>query len=110
MKHQQEEIVFSPRFSWGELLDQQPKWITDLIAHIEHNDIADTIEYKDKEKGLIAVSDGSEKIQIVASGWILYSRSGNRLGHAAGTGLRGNSLRAEGTGMLSIALFLGLMT
>ena len=39
----------------------------------------------------------------------LCSRSVKRLGYAAGSGFgRGNSLRAEGTGMLSIALFLGL--
>ena len=68
MKHQQEEIVFAPRYSWGELLAQQPKWSTDLIAHVEHNDIAKIIEYHDKEKGPIAVSDGSEKTQIMGLG------------------------------------------
>ena len=65
MKQKQEEIVFAPSFSWGKLLAQQPKWITDLISHVEHNDIAEIIEYHDKEKGLIAVSDGSEKTQFL---------------------------------------------
>ena len=58
MKQQQEEIVFAPRFSWGELLAQQPKWITDLISHVDHNDIGEIIECHDNENGLIAVSDG----------------------------------------------------
>ena len=35
MNQQQEEIVFAPRFSWGELLAQQPKWVTYLILHVE---------------------------------------------------------------------------
>ena len=68
MKQQQEEIVFAPRFSWGELLAQQPTWVTDLISHVEHNDIAKIIEYHDKEKRLIAVSDGSEKTQVMGFG------------------------------------------
>jgi hypothetical protein len=68
MKQKQEEIVFAPKHSWGELLERQPKWITDLIANVTHNDIAEIIEYHDKEKGLIAVSDGSEKTQIMGFG------------------------------------------
>jgi len=111
MNQKQEEMVFAPSFSWGELLARQPTWIMDLISHVEHNDIAEIVEYHDKEKGLIAVSDGSEKTQIMGFGWRLCSRSGKRLGYAAGPGFgRGNSLRAEGTGMLLIALFPGLVT
>ena len=68
MKQQREEIVFAPHFSWGELLAQQPKWVTDSIYHVEHNDIAEIIEFHDKEKGLIAVSDGSEKTQVMGFG------------------------------------------
>ena len=110
MKQQQEEIVFVPRYRWGELLEQQPMWITDLIAKVTHNNIAEIIDYHDNEKGLIVVSDGSEKTQIMGFGWRLCSRSGKCLGYAAGPGFgRGNSLRAEGPGMLSIALFLGLV-
>ena len=102
--------MFLPRYSWGELLEQQLTWISDLIANVTHNDIAEIIEYHDNEKGLIAVSDGSEKTQIMGFGWRLCSRSGKRLGYAAGPGFgRGNSLRAEGTGVISIALFLGLV-
>ena len=68
MKQKQEEIVFAPSFSWGELLDQQPKWVTYLISHVEHNDIAEIIEYYDKEKGLFAVSYDLEKTQIMGFG------------------------------------------
>jgi len=64
MKQQQEEIVFAPRFGWGEfLVAQQSKWIIELKAHVEHNDVAEIIEYHDTEKGPIAVSDGSEETQ-----------------------------------------------
>ena len=105
------KCFFASPFSWGELLARQPKWITDLISHVEQNDIAEILEYHYKEKGLIAVSDGSEKTEIIGFGWRLCSRSGKRLGYATGPGFgRSNSLRAEGTGMLSIALFLGLVT
>jgi len=46
MKQQQEEVVFAPRFSYGELLvSQQSKWTTELIAHVEHNDNTEIIEY-----------------------------------------------------------------
>ena len=61
------------------------------IAFRAHNDIAEIIEYHDKEKGLVR-----RKLKVWGLDG-LYSRSGKRLGYAAGPGFgRGNSLRAEG--------------
>ena len=60
---------------------------------------------------LLAVSDGSVLFHNMSFGWILATPSGLRLVGAAGPcNGRGNSLRAEGAGMLSVTLFIAILT
>jgi hypothetical protein len=59
---------------------------------------------------LLAVSDGSVKFHDMSFGWILATPTGKRLVAAAGPcNGRGNSLRAEGAGMLSATIFIALI-
>jgi hypothetical protein len=59
---------------------------------------------------LLAVSDGSVKVNDMSFGWILATPSGERLAAAAGPMQRKrNSLRAEGVGMLSVTMFIALI-
>jgi hypothetical protein len=61
---------------------------------------------------LLAVSDGSVKSHDMSFGWILTTSTGDRLAAAAAGPCngRGNSLRAEGAGMLSATMFIALIT
>ena len=64
------------------------------------------------EKYLLLVSDGSLKhIHMMAFGWILCTPSGKWLAAASGPGSgEGSSLRIEADGMLSGALFCGIVS
>lgn len=65
----------------------------------------------EKHCHLLAVSNGSVKSHDMSFGWILSTPTGHRLAAATGPcNGRGNSLRAEGAGMLSVTMFVALMT
>jgi hypothetical protein len=59
---------------------------------------------------LLAVSDGSVKFHDMSFGLILATPTGKRLAAASGPcNGRGNSLRAEGAGMLPVTMFIALI-
>jgi hypothetical protein len=60
---------------------------------------------------ILAVSDGSVKTHDMSFRWILATPSGDRLAAAAGPcNGRGNLLRAEGAEMMSVTMFIALIT
>ena len=64
-----------------------------------------------KDGQLLLVSDGSLKhIHMMSFGWILSTLSGTWLAASSGPGSgRGSSLRIEADGMLSGAVFCGII-
>jgi len=105
--------------SWDEVLALQPKWIQDLLAYIHFYTTSEgtpltltkVIEAHTKHGYILQVSDGSVMTHNMSFGWVIATPEGDRLIGAKGPCRgRGNSLRAEGAGMLSATMFLSLIT
>ena len=108
----------NPEVSWDKYIQQQPEWVKALLVQVEFYssddgdaNLFDITAEHEKHGHLIAVSDGSVMFHNMSFGWILSTPDGVRLVGAAGPcNGRGNSLRAEGAGMLSVTLFLAILT
>jgi hypothetical protein len=105
--------------SWDEVLELQPKWIQDLLVYIHFYTTSDGTpltlsnvrESHTKHGYILQVSDGSVMAHNMSFGWVIATPEGDRLIGAKGPCRgRGNSLRAEGAGMLSATMFLSLIT
>ena len=108
--------------SFKRLLEEQPRWISDLTKFVsfaaddsKYNcmdiTIDDVLRAHDKDGHLVAVSDGSVRnTHEMSFGWVLATANGKHLAQSYGRcDGRGSSLRAEAVGMLSISLFIALM-
>ena len=68
------------------------------------------VEECEKHDALLAVSDGSVILHNMSYGWVVATPDGKILAWSAGPcNGRGNSLRAEGVGMLSVTVFFALI-
>jgi hypothetical protein len=105
-----------PVVSWDKFIKSQPDWVVALLEDVHffsddgYSNLYEIVAAAEEHGHLLAVSDGSVKFHDMSFGWILATPSGNRLAAAAGPcSGRGNSLRAEGAGMLSITMFIALI-
>lgn len=116
--HPERPYQHNPEVSWDKYISQQPKWIQALLIQIEFYESDDgdanlfeIMTQHDTHGHLLAVSDGSVLFHNMSFGWVLATPDGVRLVGAAGPcNGRGNSLRAEGAGMLSVTLFIAILT
>jgi len=125
--HSQAEIILpvpaakrthGPMVKWDSFLLSQPKWIKVLLEDVEFYTTDDgepdfySLQSAHAEHGqLLCVSDGSVISHDMSFGWILATPKGTRLvGSKGPCNGRGNSLRAEGAGMLSGTLFLSILS
>jgi hypothetical protein len=107
-----------PEVSWDKYIQQQPEWIEALLVQVEFYgsedgdaNLFEITTQHEKHGYLLAVSDGSVLFYNMSFGWILSTPDGVRLvGGAGPCNGRGNSLRAEDAGMLSVSLFLSILT
>jgi hypothetical protein len=104
--------------TWEDFLTTKPLWIQSLLAHIIFHQTCEgestTLDSFVKAQGthgyILQVSDGSVITHDMSFGWIMATPTGKRLTGAKGPcNGRGNSLRAEGAGMLSAPMFLLLL-
>jgi hypothetical protein len=109
--------IYGPDVSWDLCIQSQPKWVIALLEDVYffsddgYSNLWEIVAAVEEHRHLLAVSDGSVKSHDMSFGWILATPTGKRLAAAAGPcNGRGNSLRAEGAGMLSVTMFLALMT
>jgi hypothetical protein len=110
------KTFYGPDVSWDRFIQSQLQWVESLLldVHFFSDDgYSNLWEIVNELKGfgyLLAVSDGSVKFHDMSFGWILATPTGKRLAAAAGPcNGRGNSLRAEGAGMLSVTIFIALI-
>jgi hypothetical protein len=108
--------TYGPDVSWDRFILTQPKWVCALLDDVHffsddgYSNLWEIVAACEKHGHLLAVSDGSVIFHDMSFGWILATPTGERLAAAAGPcNGRGNSLRAEGAGMLSITMFLSLI-
>ena len=108
--------VYGPDVSWDSFILSQPEWVQSLLEDVHfcsedgYSNLWKIVAAAEENDYLLAVSDGSVKFHNMSFGWILSTPSGERLAAAAGPcNGRGNSLRAEGAGMLSISMFIALI-
>jgi hypothetical protein len=72
--------------------------------------IETSVHELEQHRYLLAVSDGPVKFHDMIFGWVLATPTCKRLAAAAGPcDGRGNSLQAEGAGMLSVTMFTALI-
>jgi hypothetical protein len=110
--------TYGPMLRWDSFLLSQPKWIQILLEDVEfyttddgEPDFYHLQSEHNKHGHLICVSDGSVINHDMSFGWVLASPPGTRLiGSKGPCNGRGNSLRAEGAGMLSGTLFLSILS
>ena len=109
--------TYGPDVSWDHFIQTQPTWVKALLEDVHffsedgYSNLWEIAAATEKHGHLLAVSDGSVKAHDMSFGWILSTPTGHRLAAAAGPcNGRGNSLRAEGAGMLSVTMFIALMT
>ena len=68
------------------------------------------MELHDQYKLLLTVSDGSVIFHNMSFGWVLATPKGDVIIEGAGPCRgRGNSLRSEGAGMLTVTVFISLV-
>jgi hypothetical protein len=111
------EKIYGPDVSWDWFIHTQPKWVIALLDDVHffsddgYSNLWEIVAAIEEHGYLLAVSDGSVKSHDMSFGWILSTPTGDRLAAAAGPcNGRGNSLRAEGAGMLSVTMFIALIT
>ena len=105
------------------MLAEQPRWISDLTKFVafapdesKYNrmdtTIDDVLRAHDNDGYLVAVSDRSVRhTHQMSFGLVLATADGVHLVRSCGgCDGRGSSLRAEAVGMLSISIFIALMT
>ena len=103
--------------NWDDFLTSQPEWIQALMEDVEFYttedgwpDFYEIAEELKKHGHLICVSDGSVIFHNMSFGWVLATPTGKRLvGSKGPCNGRGNSLRAEGAGMLSATIFFSII-
>jgi hypothetical protein len=108
---------FGPMVDWDMFIKTQPKWIHALLADVHFYttddgcpDLYELQKEHDIHGYLISVSDGSVIFHNMSFGWVLATPEGKRLvGSKGPCNGRGNLLRAEGAGMLSVTMFLSVM-
>jgi len=108
----------NPEVSWDKFIQQQPEWVKALLLQVEFYtsddgdaNLFEIMTQHEQHGHLLAVSDGSVLFHNMSFGWILSTPDGVRLVGAAGPcNGRGNSLRAEGAGMLSVTMFISILT
>ena len=116
-KEEQQKITYGPMVNWDNFLTSQPPWIRALLEDVEFYttedgwpDFYEIAEELRKHGHLICVSDGSVIFHNMSFGWVLATPTGKRLvGSKGPCNGRGNSLRAEGAGMLSATVFFSIM-
>ncbi|OEU15138.1 hypothetical protein FRACYDRAFT_239817 [Fragilariopsis cylindrus CCMP1102] len=108
---------YNPMENWKQFLQSKPEWVQELLVETAfyttmdgEPDFYEIIAEHDKHGHLICVSDGSVKFHNMSFGWILATPKGKRLAGSKGPCRgRGNSLRAEGAGMLSGTMLIAMM-
>jgi hypothetical protein len=94
---------YGPDVSWDKFIQLQAQWVVCLLQDVH-------FFLEDGYSNVLAVSDGSVKFHDMSFGWVLATPTGKRLAPAAGPcNGRGNSLRTEGAGMLSVTMFIALI-
>jgi hypothetical protein len=116
VKDKNTQNAYGPDVSWDRFIQAQPEWVRVLLEDVHffsedgYSNLWEIVACMEKHKYLLAVSDGSVKFHDMSFGWILATPTGERLAAAAGPcNGRGNSLRAEGAGMLSVTMFIALI-
>jgi hypothetical protein len=121
--HEQEEIrrrtnrQVTQMENWNWFVLLKPDWVQELLLETEFYttmdggpDCYELMAEHDKHGHLLCVSYGSVRFHNMSFGWILATPEGKRLAGAKGLCRgRGNSLRAEGAGMLSGTMLIALM-
>jgi hypothetical protein len=110
-------VHFGPMVDWDMFVRAQPAWIHALLADVHfyttddgRPDFFELIHEHDQHGHLISVSDGSVIFHDMSFGWVIATPDGKRLvGSKGPCNGRGNSLRAEGAGLLSVTMFLAIM-
>jgi hypothetical protein len=94
---------YGPDVSWDKFIQSQPQWVESLLQDDHffldewYSNLWEIVHELEEHGYLLAVSDGS--------GWILATPTGKKLAATGGPcNDRGNSLRAEGAGMLSVTI------
>jgi hypothetical protein len=103
--------------NWKQFLLSKPNWVQELLLETEFYttmdggpDFYEVMSEHDKHGHLLFLPDGSVKFHNMSFGWILATPEGKRLAGAKGPCRgRGNSLQAEGAGMLSGTMLIALM-
>jgi hypothetical protein len=102
--------------SWDNFIKSQPHWVESLLQDVHfftddgYSNQWEIVHKLEQHGYLLAVSDGSVIFHDVSLGWVLATPPAKRLAAAAGPcNGRGNSLRAEGAGMLSVTMFIALI-
>jgi hypothetical protein len=108
--------ICGPDVSWDMSIQSQLVWVGTLLQDVHffsddgYSNLWEIVHKLEEHGYLLAVSDGSVKFHDMSFGWILATPNGKRLAAAAGPcNRRGNSLRAEGAGMLSVTMFIALI-
>jgi hypothetical protein len=110
---EQPKKTYAQMVNWNNFLLSQPSWIQALIKDVElyttedgWPDLYEIVAELNKHGDLICVSDGSVILHNMSFGWVLATPTGKLLvGSKGPCNGRGNSLRAEGAGMLSATVF-----
>lgn len=106
-------IPSTPSTSWSSLLSCQDDWIQELLEDhkfLDCNTPFEIMELLDQYKFLLTVSDGSVIFHNMSFGWVLATSNGDVIAEGAGPcSGRGNSLRLEGAGMLTVTVFISLI-
>ena len=103
--------------NWDNFLTSQPTWIEALLEDVQFYtmedgwpDFYEITEELNKYRHLICVSDRSVIFHNMSLGWVLATPAGKRLvGSNSLCNGRGNTLRAEGAGMLSATVFFSII-
>jgi hypothetical protein len=108
--------ICGPDVSWDMFIQSQPVWVGTLLQDVHffsdagYSNLWEIVHELEGHGYLLAVSDGSVKFHDMSFKWILATPTGKRLAAAAGPcNGRGNSLQAEGAGMLSVTMFIALI-
>jgi hypothetical protein len=110
------KTCYGPDISWDMFIQSQPQWVETLLQDVHffsddgYSNLWEIVHELEEHGCLLAVSDESVQFHDMSFGWILAKPTGKRLAAAAGPcNGRGNSLRAEGAGMLSVTMFISLV-
>ena len=96
------------------MISRQDEWIQELLEEFTFNNEYinpfEIMELHDQHKSLLTVSDGSVVFHNMSFGWVLATPNGDILAYGAGLcNGRGNSLRSEGAGMITVTIFMSLI-